>query len=423
MTVSEISEMVLATGEKPLVGEFKQLFSGLVVNLRDQDFETLLAFMTVRSVAEYGFELIKQGQLAQDLYLIRRGLVSVSIDDGNRQEELGMLGAGQWVGDISFIEPGPASATIHVLEAATFLVLTHDDLTRLQKRYPHIAGALLKGLSRQMAERLRNSREILSASDYSEDEEIERQAMSSPSSQWCANVSRWLLGIRSDEIERRAEQAAQVVRTSLAQRFKHLSILDRNRVLENERERILAELHDGVGGQLVAMLAMVENGETSASALKDALRTALDDLRLMIDSLDTVDGDLPVVLGMFRSRIEQRLLAQNIRFDWQVGDLPPMQQLGPHEVLQILRIFQEAVTNCIKHANATVITVVTGLIKREDAQERIFVEVKDNGMGMQGNAGDGHGLNNMRRRAREIGGELYVESHKTGTGIRLFLPC
>ena len=242
-------------------------------------------------------------------------------------------------------------------------------------------------------------------------------------SHWYANVGRWILGIRNDEIERRAEQAAQVVRTSLEQRFKHLSILDRNRILENERERILAELHDGVGGQLVAMLAMVENGETSADALKEALRVALDDLRLMIDSLDTVDGDLPVVLGMFRSRIEPRLLAQNIRFDWQVGDLPPMHSLGPHEVLQILRILHEAVTNIIKHANASVITVMTGLIKREDAQERIFVEIRDNGSGIQGVVRDGYGMDNMRRRALEIGGELYIESQSSGTGIRLFLPC
>ena len=109
---------------------------------------------------------------------------------------------------------------------------------------------------------------------------------------------------------------------------------------------------------------------------------ALDDLRLMIDSLDAIEGDILVVLGMFRSRLEPRLMAQNIKFDWQVTDLPAVPNLSPHEVLQILRILQEAVTNVIKHANADVITVKTLYTGGEDDAGVVSIEVRDNGKGI-----------------------------------------
>jgi signal transduction histidine kinase len=185
----------------------------------------------------------------------------------------------------------------------------------------------------------------------------------------------------------------------------------------------LGELHDGVGGQLVAMLAMMENRSSNTEEIKDAVRAALDDLRLMIDSLDSIEGDIPVVLGMFRSRIEPRLAAQNIRFDWRVTDLPSVPDIGPHQVLQILRILQESVTNIIKHADADVVTVKTDYTPGDIGTGIISIEVKDNGKGLGSKPStSGHGMETMSRRAQELGGSVAMQSDSDGTAILLTIP-
>ncbi len=68
---------------------------------------------------------------------------------------------------------------------------------------------------------------------------------------------------------------------------------ERARVLSEERERILRDMDEGLGSQLVSTLALTERPETrigGASAI--AVRAALDDLRLVVDSLDPFDGEL-----------------------------------------------------------------------------------------------------------------------------------
>jgi signal transduction histidine kinase len=224
-------------------------------------------------------------------------------------------------------------------------------------------------------------------------------------------------------MEQFAKEELAMHKVELEQKYKHIYFQEKDALLMQERERILSELHDGVGGQLVAMLAMLENSNTPTDQLKDTVRAALDDLRLMIDSLDAIEGDIPVVLGMFRSRIEPRLRAQKIQFHWQVTDLPAAPNISPHEVLQILRILQEAVTNIIKHANADVITVRTDSTKSESGEDLIRIEVGDNGKGLSDSKSTaGYGMETMNRRARELDGTVAVQSDKNGTTVILTIP-
>ncbi|MEZ5729561.1 MAG: 7TM diverse intracellular signaling domain-containing protein [Burkholderiaceae bacterium] len=206
--------------------------------------------------------------------------------------------------------------------------------------------------------------------------------------------------------------------------------LERSRAIAAERERLMRDMHDGIGGTLITALAMVESEHFTSRGVADALRASIEDLRLMIDSFEPVEGDLACVLGMLRSRMEPRLSAIGLRLEWAVGDLPALADFGPQKVLHVMRILQEAVNNVIKHADATIIRVETGIDARTGAH---WVAVSDDGVGpgdanLAGNAGPGvmvspsRGLTNMRRRATEIGGEVSVlERPGGGTSVLLRL--
>jgi len=208
----------------------------------------------------------------------------------------------------------------------------------------------------------------------------------------------------------------------LAHNYERLRALERERAVVGERERIMRDMHDGMGGQLVSTLAMVEHGTVDREAVAEALRQSLDDLRLVIDSLDPADDDLLAVLGMVRSRLEPRLQRHGIAVRWQVVDLPPLPGFGPEMALQAMRIVQEALTNVVKHAAARTVTVRTGTGPDEHGHPGVFVEIADDGSGMPAEPRVGRGLANMRRRAERLGGRLTVRSLGGGTSVWLWLP-
>lgn len=227
----------------------------------------------------------------------------------------------------------------------------------------------------------------------------------------------------AERLNLQLEQRVRDKHAELERNYEALHALERARAVADERERIMRDMHDGMGGQLVSTLAMVESGRGSPGAVADALRDALDDLRLVIDSLDPVEGDLGAALGQVRHRLEPRLERNGIRFDWRVLDLPAVSDLGPERVLQVLRIVQEAIANVVKHAGASTVILATGAADL-DGRRGVYVEVRDDGRGFDVAAanGRGRGLANMRHRARDLGGSVIVSSGDTGAAVRLWLP-
>ncbi len=207
--------------------------------------------------------------------------------------------------------------------------------------------------------------------------------------------------------------------------------------LARERTRLMRDLHDGLGGQLVSIVAMSERGNGGAD-IGDAARAALKDLRLVIDSMEDIGGDLMLALGSWRERAMAQLRPHGIVLDWRAGTaqgLPVHPELRPWHVIQIVRLLDEAVTNAVKHANAKRITVRIETLAGADGQERGRITVEDDGRGFEitpegGAAGSikaARGLHNMRSRAARCGAELELSSCAGGDGIqgtrvRLTLP-
>jgi signal transduction histidine kinase len=227
-------------------------------------------------------------------------------------------------------------------------------------------------------------------------------------------------------LNRELEQRVDEKRRELALSWARTSELERGRAIAAERERMMRDMHDGTGGQLVSALALVESGEFRSGDLAETLRGALADLRLAIDSLDAGEADLLALLAQARARLEPRLEPHGVRFEWEVEDVPTPAHFGPEQTLHVLRVFQEAVTNVLKHARAKTIAVRTGTSER-DGRPGVWIEITDDGVGYAASGttprdGGGRGLRNMRRRAAELGGYLVVATGPDGTRIRLELP-
>ena len=202
--------------------------------------------------------------------------------------------------------------------------------------------------------------------------------------------------------------------------------------LARERARLMRDLHDGLGGQLVSIVALSERGN-AAAGIGEAARAALKDLRLVIDSMDDIGGDLMLALGSWRERAMAQLRPHGIALDWQIASaegLPVHPELRPWHVIQIVRILDEALTNAVKHAGARKVTVRIETATGADGIARGQITVADDGGGFQlaadggGSAGSkaARGLRNMQNRAARCGAELGLSSTAAGTQVRLQLP-
>ncbi len=202
--------------------------------------------------------------------------------------------------------------------------------------------------------------------------------------------------------------------------------LERQRTLTAERQRMMQEMHDGIGSSLMSALRMVERGRASTGDTAQVLRDCIDDLKLAIDSLTPVDADLLALLAAVRFRLAPRLKAAGIELHWNVQDLPPLPWLDPQNALHVLRIVQEVLTNILKHSQATVIDVAT-------AQEEggVVVRLRDNGAAfvpadlpadLPVAAITGKGLFNVRQRALALGGRCRWAPWDGGGEFSLWLP-
>jgi signal transduction histidine kinase len=230
---------------------------------------------------------------------------------------------------------------------------------------------------------------------------------------------------RAENLNVELEQRVQEKHAELERNFARLRDLERERAVGDERERIMREMHDGLGGQLVSTIAMVQGDHAPREQVVAALREALEEMRLVIHSIDPHAADLPTLLGLLRDRLEPRVERAGLRFEWRVGDLPELPPLGAQTALHVLRIVQEAISNALRHARATQVQVATGASVDERGRAGVFVEVRDDGLGLRGETarGLGHGLANMQWRARQLGGAISVGADGAGTVARLWLPA
>ena len=189
----------------------------------------------------------------------------------------------------------------------------------------------------------------------------------------------------------------------------------------DERRRIMRDLHDGLGSQLMAMLLAARMGDAEPKGVAEGLQSVVDEMRLMVDSMDSAGDSLASALAIFRQRITPQIQSVGVALQWEDSTDGPVEGFGPRDVLQIFRILQEAATNALKHASASEIGILISPGQNESTSD---ISVSDNGRGFDViDQAAGRGLRNMRARAQTVGGEIVVSPRASGgTTMRLTLP-
>lgn len=203
----------------------------------------------------------------------------------------------------------------------------------------------------------------------------------------------------------------------LGESYARLRVIENEQVLGAERQRLMQDMHDGLGSSLMGALKAVESGRPMD--IGEILRECIDDLKLAIDSLEPIQSDLLLLLATLRFRLGTRLEQAGVTLHWNVADIPSIDWLDPHSALHVLRIVQEVLANAVKHAHADIVTLTT-----KTRGEHVVVVIEDNGIGFDALAPQAHGrgLANVLRRAQAIGAQASWSSRPGGTAFELALP-
>jgi PAS domain S-box-containing protein len=194
-----------------------------------------------------------------------------------------------------------------------------------------------------------------------------------------------------------------------------------------EKEKILMDLHDGIGGittniSILSQMALdAADREHQMKMLTTISRLAgegISEIRSFMHSLDSKELNWKTLATELRKLGTDMLETYNIRFSFiitkDIGDVD--EQPGSLTWVNMFKIYKEALTNVIKHAKATEVSVSFSI-----GRDAVSLAVKDNGIGCNGTEGNGRGLANMRTRAEDIGGTVSLSNHD-GTIISLLLP-
>ena len=225
----------------------------------------------------------------------------------------------------------------------------------------------------------------------------------------------WRMEQSNAELERRVAEKAREIEAYHAERDEVM----RQQALARERQRIVTDMHDGLGASLVALLRYVQSKRPDA-LIEQRVREALQELRISIDALEPSEGDLGAVLGNLRYRLDPLLEPAGVHLEWEVAELPQIEALEPTAVFALQRIVLEAVANALKHSGATRVRISA----QAAPSGGVEIRVEDDGRGFDtSQPSHGTGLRNMRARATRLGVQLEISSDAgSGTLVRLHVP-
>jgi signal transduction histidine kinase/ligand-binding sensor domain-containing protein len=212
-------------------------------------------------------------------------------------------------------------------------------------------------------------------------------------------------------------------------RWQHrLMKLEQQRALAAERARIARDLHDDLGTALTGLaleldvigrdpkpeLPVIHRLGQTAKRTRDLAERMREVVWTVNPRCDTVSS----IASFLEQQIAQFLHADGIKVELDFPDDIPALPIGGEARHELALGVREALTNVIRHAQATQVVLSLAIDK-----ESLTVKVKDNGRGIQPSGRNGDGLRNMQDRLQSIGGTVEFSSEPgLGTTITFRVP-
>jgi two-component system NarL family sensor kinase len=212
-------------------------------------------------------------------------------------------------------------------------------------------------------------------------------------------------------------------------RYEKSLLESRLKIQEETFQAISQNLHDNIGSNIsTTMLLLYKDEQTSSVELESNRKEALGMLSRIVDDLKDIarnlNADYLENIGLneaVRHRMEQLKRSKKYTIELDLNDVP--YRIERQKQVILFYIFQEAITNITKHAQAKEIRVA---ILYE--MDKLTMRIKDNGSGITniepGNVNkNGSGLINMKNHAALISADLSINSNSNaGTEIILQVP-
>lgn len=214
--------------------------------------------------------------------------------------------------------------------------------------------------------------------------------------------------------------------------LRQLEKLERARLVEKERVRIASDLHDQLGAQTTQLIVLSNRLMSGQKAESDSqwkhpahlIQGIAQDMAQNLDEViwtaDPEKDNPDSVIAFMISYAEEYLKHHEVqlRIDAPIEvDAVEMDSGSRHQLFQT---FKEALTNVIKHSEATEVWLRFRLEKG-----RFQVEVQDNGRGLDPNADTSrrNGIRNMNKRMENVSGELHLIAEPgRGVLVRISVP-
>ncbi len=214
------------------------------------------------------------------------------------------------------------------------------------------------------------------------------------------------------------EQRVAESRREVVASYQKQEQLQQQKLLSDERERIMRDMHDGLGGHLIGIKSLMDNNQPKLSDINNYVERALVDLRLVINSLDPGSQRVSSLLGSLRNRWQRAADNRSCTLEWRVASSNQGRVLGPDKTLQLMRILEEAFTNTIKHGDIGIIELSSG---RDEVNQTAWIQLK-NPYTQRNDQPAGRGLANMQQRASKIGAEISFLKDNDEFLVRVELP-
>jgi signal transduction histidine kinase len=220
----------------------------------------------------------------------------------------------------------------------------------------------------------------------------------------------------------RLRRQVEAQRTRIEADYERLQRQREQIAVADERRRIVRDMHDGLGAQLLSASARLRSRpELTPHQVAALLDDALQELRGVLDVLSTEpsndpsDDPVSALLGTLRWRMAPALQARGIELLWRSEPLPAQFLPSDAARMHLLRFWQEAFSNVLKHSGARQAVFEAGV-----TASGLRMALVDDGRGFDAKPGQGIGLGSMRARAAAVGAELCIHTALgQGTSVTL----